>query len=348
MIVDVFVALGTLVLAAAAFLEISEGNRSRPLQDFDRDVERVGRLDGGDFLLAMRNLARRWREEPRLGAEVRRMELSYERRADRFREQMARLRPALVELAELMVREHPEVRDGGPLVGSQEVSGPDSSRSMQTFAELAEGAGALGWWPYGSAYNSPPGRQAETEEPSPESWMLVEILRYREEALHGQEVRGGRAMDPRFREGFRGLRRRHDEIVGAFVHWKSTGPEGAVHEVMLTAQGLEYPDARHEYDPELARLAEDLARRGFYRSMTSPVGEVAMDEVLEKMLHEQIVIHRRLVERASEGLRPALERGPLHRIGTGTLARRLVDHGSRNVDRNVRGDGTRDGRRERG
>jgi hypothetical protein len=219
---------------------------------------------------------------------------------------------------------------------------------MQAFAELAEGADAHGWWPSVSAYNSPPGRQAETEEPSSESWMLMEILRYREEALHGQEVRGGRAMNPRFREKFGDLRRRHDEIVGAFVHWKSTSPEGAVHEVMLTARGLENPDARPEYDRDLARLTEDLARRGFYRSMTSPVGEVAMDEVLEKMLREQIVIHRRLVERAAEGLRPALERGPLHRIGTGTLARRLVDYGRRNVDRTFRRNETRDGRRDRG
>jgi hypothetical protein len=135
LLVDVFVALGTLVLAAAAFLEISEGNRSRRLQDFDRDVERVRRLGGGDFLLAMRNLARRWREDPRLGAEVRRMELSYERRAGRFREQMARLRPALVELAELMVREHPEVRDGGPSARVIEIEPAEGNRSARRSPE---------------------------------------------------------------------------------------------------------------------------------------------------------------------------------------------------------------------
>ena len=73
-VLEVLVALGTFALAAATFLEISEGTRSRRLQEFDRDVERVGRLGGGDFLLAIQNLTRRWREDPRLGAEVRRME----------------------------------------------------------------------------------------------------------------------------------------------------------------------------------------------------------------------------------------------------------------------------------
>lgn len=322
LVLEVLVALGTFALAIAAFLEITEGTRSRRLQEFDREVERIGRLDGGDFLLAMRNLARRWREDPRLGAEVRRMERDYELRACLFRERLAQLRPALVELAELMLRAHPEVRDGGTLVGSQEVSGPDSTRSMQAFVELAEGTDARGRWPYDTAYNSPPGRQAETEEPSPESWMLIEILRYREEALHGQEVHGGPAVDPRFRDGFRQLRLRHDEIVGAFVHWKSTGPEGAVHELMLTARGLENPDARLEDDRDLARLAENLARRGFYQSMLFPVGEAAMEDVMEEMFREQITIHRRLVERAAAGLRPALEHGPLHWISTISLARR--------------------------
>ena len=88
-----------------------------------------------------------------------------------------------------MLRAHPEVRDGEPLVDSQEVSGPDSARSMHA---------------------------------------------------------------------------------------------------------LENPAARSEDDRDLARLAENLARRGFYRSMISPVGEGAMDEVVEEFFREQIAIHQRL------------------------------------------------------
>lgn len=73
-----------------------------------------------------------------------------------------------------------------------------------------------------------------------------------------------------------------------------------------------------------------------------------MDEVIEEMFREQIAIHRRLVERAAEGLRPALERGPFHRISTGSLARRLIDYGRRNTGRGVQEDGSRNGQRERG
>lgn len=172
--------------------------------------------------------------------------------------------------------------------------------------------------------------------------MLTEILRYREDALHGQEGQGGRAMDRRFRDGFRELRRRHDEIVAAFVYWKRTGPEGAVHELLLAARGLENPDARPEDDRDLARLAENLARRGFYRSMTSPLGEATMDEVIERMFREQVGILRRLVERAAEGLRPVLERRTFDGIVAGTLA----NYGRRNLVRGLREDGGRDEQRE--
>ncbi len=242
------------------------------------------------------------------------MEAAYEARRGLFLRRLAGLRPGIVEASKIMLEDHPEVQDGGPLLEGGFSAGADRGMwGMGRFRELA--AGEVGHWPYETAYNSPqPFRVPETEESAPEI-LMMEILRFREDALRGEELRDVRPMSARFRDAYRNLGRRYSESVEAFVHWKSTGPEGAAHDLFLTARGLENPEAAawsiwEGENTDLARLAENLARLGVYRLMRDPSAGTGLDEVAHRMADEQVATHRLLLGRAAEGLRPALEREP--------------------------------------
>ncbi len=132
------------------------------------------------------------------------MQQRYAARREVFLGELRELRPDPIAFGQRMLMAHPEIVDGGPILGH--LYAPPDYYSLSRFDELAVGADfAEGEWTYDTAYDSVPSRDPTTEGPAPESRML-HILRIRYQRLEQEETLGHLRVDDTMRAMFQGCR----------------------------------------------------------------------------------------------------------------------------------------------
>jgi hypothetical protein len=277
--------------------------------EFDASVERVVAKDNGEFLLGLRVLLEGWSKDRRLRKAMRAMEQRYEARRQRFIEDMAYQSSSLVQLREVMRRDHPDAEDSGTLGLQIGYGSPGDPYSLARFDELAEGAGFHDQDNVPAQLdNSPPDRAHEDEEYTPEMHML-HILRIRWNRLEQRETLGGSRVSQEFRERFFEAERRQAKLIHDFVDWKRTHPEAALHELHLAARALGDPMATPDEDPNISLYALTLGHVGLYDLMgdhTLRPEDLPRDWTVRARARELLRLYRTLLEKVAPELRTAL------------------------------------------
>jgi hypothetical protein len=81
---------------------------------FDRKIERVMQLDGGDFIRDMRHLlVENWLKNPRINPYIREMLVTRRRALTEFLEAIRPLRSAMVSLMDALLEEYSTLREDG-------------------------------------------------------------------------------------------------------------------------------------------------------------------------------------------------------------------------------------------
>ena len=245
LVVNALVALGTLLLAVFAFLEIREGSRSRRAVELESDAQRVLDQEGGIFLRDLRFAVLRWRRNPELEAAMNHMKLRYEERIREFRDEMRKeLNPLLIQFRQDMVSSFPEVDDRGMMVNDlTDPDNPNDWLSLRRFDELAGGAEVqlrTGEWHPDTIYDYPPGlRDRFDEDPAPESRMYeILIARYSRlisfERLHELP----RLIPEQIDYDKVALDLIHRDIRLRLVDWKQRSPEFAAFQILVFVEAL--------------------------------------------------------------------------------------------------------------
>ncbi len=274
---NVLASVGTFTLAFFAYMEIRNSRRERRLANLDREVERVFRSTGLEFLPALGFLVEYWWNDRTIGKQTREMQKHYDEKRDCFKEKAKSLRSEIISLKTNMLEAHPETADNGNV--GQSVAGTtdglELDLSFARFDQLADGAELAGKEkPDYSTYNSlPHKRDIESEEKTVERQML-DIIEARLNNMKSQEMpveqnvqaNYARLKNMEWRSGFR------------FANWKRVAPERAMRELLATAKSLDRRvaiDTEPEIDQEsweenlCIEFKEEPFDEGFYKSLLS-------------------------------------------------------------------------------
>lgn len=349
---DILVALGTLLLALFAFLEIRAAARVRQASVLDRDVQRLLDQEGGFFLRDLRSAVLRWRRDRMFGAAMERMLRRYEARIREFREETREeLKPALLKLRQDLVAAFPEIDDGGALAThSPDLADPDRWLSLARFDELAAGAEVRlrenEWNPHDTIYDMPPGKRDEFwEDPAPESRMHAILLARYDRLLSFEKMdRLPRPIPHQIDRDVVTVQQIHGDIRARLLEWKQRSPEAALVQISVFVDALNPASAG---DPEGNATESDLgvlhlrlmgsidgSAIGYFDVMADPS---QMDNVQPHVQTEISQVIQELMQRlgsAVEGLRE--ETAGTDGLRLLELVERAVSYASRNVDKEQR------------
>lgn len=234
--IEILTAIGTLLLALAAFAEIHNSTKSRQLNQLERDIDQLAQIDEKDFPATARRTFQRWISDPRSRYLIQGMLDDYEARRLLYHQELFELRDDLLNVRRLLVSAHPEIDDAGWTGNSLIAESFDPTHNtLARFDELAAGAALdLDYeWRGGTRYEFPPGsRDVHDEEPASETQML-ELLEARRNRLVSLQQRGDLTVDSTFLAAYESVKRQWNEVHGAFVDWKQDHSEAALHSALL-------------------------------------------------------------------------------------------------------------------